>query len=176
MNDLERKLDNLQELVTLIEKSYNSEQLNLHFDYSARADSALFENLYVVGLEAWHAIRMDQSQNTANWFYDFFLLISNVSVKVWDEHTQSKYPQAVIERLALLLVELSTMTNNKEFEGDITSRNHEALANMVLAFQNSGDLINVVIKKAEELNDQNVTDFVKWTLESVKEIENRSPA
>ena len=31
MNNLEKKLDNLQELVRLIEKSYNAEQLNLHF-------------------------------------------------------------------------------------------------------------------------------------------------
>jgi hypothetical protein len=176
MNDLEKKLDDLQERVRLLEKAYNAEQLNLHFDYSTRADSALFEHLYAVGLEAWHKIQAAQSRNTANWFYDFFLLISNVSVKVWDDHTQSKYPQAVIESLAVLLVELSTMTNNQAFEGDITSRNYEALGNVLLAFQNSGDLIKVVIKKAEELNDQNVTDFVNWTLESVSEIENRVPA
>ena len=176
MNNLEKKLDDLQERVRLLEKSYNTEQLNLHFDDSARADSALFENLYAVGLEAWHAIRIAQSQNTANWFYDFFLLISNVAVKVWDDHTQSKYPQAVIERLAILLVELATMTNNKAFKGDITSRNHEALGNILLAFHNSGDLIKVVKKKTEELNDQHMTDFVQWTLESVSEIENKLPA
>lgn len=176
MNDLEKKLDDLQERVRLLEKSYNSEQLNLHFDYSARADSALFENLYVVGLEAWHVIRLAQSRKTAQWFYDFFLLLSSISVKVWDDHAQGKYPQAVIKRLAVLLVELSTMTNNSEFAGDITSCNHAALGNLLLAFNNSGDLSNVVIKKAEEMNDQNVTDFVNWTIESVREVENRPRA
>jgi hypothetical protein len=174
MNNLEKKLDDLQERVRLIERAYNSEQLNLHFDYSARADSALFENLYVVGLEAWHMIRDAQSRKTAHWFYDFFLLISSASAKIWNDHTQSKYPQAVIERLALLLVELSIMTNKKEFEGDIKSRNHEALGNVLLAFNNPGDLRNVVTKKAKEMNDQNVTDFVKWTIESVTAVENRS--
>lgn len=176
MNNLEQKLADLQERVRLLEKAYNSEQLNLHFDYSARADSALFENLYAVGLEAWQMVRMDRSPKTANWFYDFFLLISNISVKVWDDHTQSKYPQAVIARLAVLLVEVSSMTNNPEFEGDIKNRNHEALGNVLLAFHNSGDLIELVIQKAQAMHDQNVTDFVTWTLASVREIEHRQPA
>ena len=176
MNNLEQKLADLQERVRLLEKAYNSEQLNLHFDYAARADSALFENLYVVGLEAWQMIRMERSPKAANWFHDIFLLISNVSVKVWDDHTQSKYPQAVIARLAVLLVEVSSMTNNPEFEGDIKNRNHEALGNVLLAFHNSGDLIDLVLQKAEVMHDQNVTDFVTWTLESVREIEHRQPA
>jgi hypothetical protein len=173
MNDLEKKLDNLQELIGLIEKSYNSEQLNLHFDYSARADPALFENLYVVGLEAWHMVRVNQARKTANWFCDFFLLISNISVKVWDDHTQSKYPQDVIERLAVLLIELSQMTNNKEFEGDITSRNHEALANLLLAFSNDSDLRNLALTTAEEMTDPVVVDFVKRVIGTVEEIEKK---
>ena len=171
MNDLDNILADLQERVRLIERSYNSEQLNLHFDYSARADSTLFENLYAVGLEAWQVIWVAQSRKTAHWFHDFFLLLSSISVKVWDDHTQSKYPQAVIERLALLLVEISQMTNNPAFAGDGRCHNHEALGNLLLAFDNSGALRNVVTKKAQAMNDPNVTNFVKATIESVSEVE-----
>jgi hypothetical protein len=168
MNDFKKTLAELKEQVRAIEASYNPKDLNLHFHRPARTDSALFEKLYAVGLEAWNIVRVNQSQNTLHWFYDFFLLISSASVKILNDHTQNQYPKAVIEQITLLLVDISQMTNNKEFEGDIRSRNLEALTNLLLAF---GNLSSIVRNRAKEMNNQDVNDFVKWAIESVAEYE-----
>ena len=175
-NDLEKDLDNLQERVRSIEKSYNPDDLNLHFDIPARADSALFEDLYSVGREAWNIIQINQSWETSYWFYDFFLLISSASIKILNDKTQKYYSNDVIERLAFLLIEISQMTTKIEFQGDIKKRNYEALANLLLAFNNFSNLRNIVIKMAGEMNNQNVNDFVKWAIETVREIENKGTA
>lgn len=172
-NDPEKILDALQERVRLIEKTYNPEDLNLHFDIPVRTDPALFEDLYAVGLEAWQVVRVNQSSETLHWFYHFFVLISSTSVKIWNDHTQDDYPKDVIERIALLLVEISQMTNNKEFEGDIRSRNHEALTNLLLAFSNFNNLRSIVRNRAKEMNNPDVNDFVRWALAAASEIEKK---
>ncbi len=174
MNDTPKILDDLRERVRSIEKNYNPDHLNLHFDIPIRTDPALFEDLYAVGLEAWNVIRVNQSRETLHWFYDFFVLIGSASVKILNDHTQNEYPKDVIERLTLLLVETSQMTNHRDFEGDIKSRNHEALANLLLAFHNYGDLRNIIFTKSEEMNDANVSNFVKWAIATIRRIENKS--
>lgn len=75
-NALEDTLCHLKERVDLVEKSYNPDHLNLHFDNLVRADPALFEALSSIGHDAWNVIQDNQSWKTSYWFYDFFLLAS----------------------------------------------------------------------------------------------------
>ena len=74
---IEHQLKNLQERVHLVKKSYNPDNLDLHFDFPSRADSTLFEALFSIGQEAWNILENNQSRKTTYWFYDFFLLISS---------------------------------------------------------------------------------------------------
>ena len=138
-SDLEKTLRNLQERVRQIEKSYNPDKSNFHFDIPDHIDPAFFERLYSVGVEAWNLIQVNQSRETSYWFYDFLLLISSASVKILNDNTQNDYPKDVIERLALLLVDISQMTTKKEYEGDILKRHYEALTTLLRAFNNFGD-------------------------------------
>jgi len=170
-NDLEKILSNLQERVDLIEKSYNPDHLNLHFANPVRADSTLFEALFSIGLEAWNVIQINQSYETSYWFYDFFLLINRASIKILNEDTQKSFSKDVIVRLALLLIEISQITTTPEYGGDITKRNQEALANLLLAFNNFSNLRKITITKAKEMNNQNVINFVNRTIEKVIQVE-----
>ena len=172
-NDLEKILSDLTERVDLIEKSYNPDHLNLHFENLVRADSILFEALLSIGLDAWNVIKINQSWETSFWFYDFFLLISRASVKILNDNTQKYISKDVIVRLALLLIEISQISTTRENEGDITKRNFEALANLLLAFNNFSNLKKIVITRAKEMNNQKVINFAKGTIDAIREIEKR---
>lgn len=173
-SDLEKNLRKLQERVQSIDKAYNPDHLNLHFYIPDRTDPELFDDLYTVGVEAWDIIKNNQSRNTSYWFYDFFLLISSASVKILNDKSQNDYPKDEIEKLALLLVEISQMTTQKRFEGDIWKRHYEALATLLQAFNNYSDLGKILKSRAKEMNNQDVVVFVKETTNIVKRMENKS--
>jgi hypothetical protein len=160
----------LKERVDLIEKSYSPYRLNLHFDNLVRADSALFEALLSIGHDAWDVIQINQSWKTSYWFYNLFLLIRRASVRVLNDKTQNYISKDVIVRLALLLIEISQITTTPEYSGDITKRNQEALANLLLTFTNISNFRKVVITRSKEINNQNVINFAKGTIEWARKI------
>ena len=160
-NDFEKILGKLTEQVDLIEKSYNPDHLNLHFDNLVRADPALFDALLSIGRDAWNVIQINRSWETSYWFYDFFQLVSRASVRILIDNTQKYISENVIVQLAFLLIEISQMTTTREYSGDITERNFEALANLFLAFSN---LRKIVLTKAEEMNNQKVINLVQGAI------------
>jgi hypothetical protein len=164
----ERTLSDLTERVYLIGKSYNPDHLNLHFEDLINADSALFEALLSIGRDAWDVIQTNQSWETSYWFYEYFLLISRGSLKILSDNTQEFISKDVIIRLALLLSEISQLTNKTEYGGDIKSRNLEALANLLLAFSN---LRRKVMTRAKVLNNKQVINYAKRTIKYVKKFE-----
>jgi hypothetical protein len=170
-NDLEKILDNFKEQVDLMEKSYNPAHLNLHFENLIRADAKLFKKLLSIGLDAWKVIKINQSWKNAYWFYDFFQLISRGSGRILTENSQKYVSKDVIIQLALLLVEISQMTLTPDYSGDITQRNEEALANLLLAFKNISNLRKMVLTRAKEMNDQNVINFATGAIEMVRRYE-----
>ena len=85
-----------KERIELVEKTYNPDNLNLHFDNFIRSDPALFETLLSIGQEAWRNVQDHQSWETAYWFYDFFLLVSRAAVRTLDDHTQKDLPEDII--------------------------------------------------------------------------------
>lgn len=170
---LENTLSHLKERVDLVEKSYNPDHLNLHFDNLVRADPALFEVLSSIGHDAWNVIQDNQSWKTTYWFYDFFLLTSRASVKILNSKTQRSIPKIVIKRLALILLEISQMTTKAEYGGDITKRNLEALANLLLAFNSFINLEEILITRAKEMNNEKVLNFAKRAIEWARQVENQ---
>ena len=170
-NNPKKELENLLVRIRRIEGSYNPDQLNLHFDMPVRVDLSLFEELFSIGVEAWDIIKVNQTWHNSYWFYGFFLLISSASLKVLNDQTQKLFSNDVIVRLVLLITEISQMTTTLEYGGDITKRNHEALGNLLLAFNTMSNLRRIVISKANETGNQEVIDFIQWTIERVRQVE-----
>jgi hypothetical protein len=167
-------LNSLSDRIDLIEKAYNPEGLNLHFDNPPSIELTLFEELLPIGQEAWDIIQNHMSWETSYWFYDFFLLIARASLNILNDKTQYSIPTEVIEKLVILLVDIEQITTVDEYSGDITKRNYEALGNMFLSFDKKGDLQKVALKRANEINTPDVIRFTKNTIKSVKEIEKKS--
>jgi hypothetical protein len=172
-NAFENALSHLKERVDLVEKSYNPDQLNLHFDNLVRADPALFEALSSIGYDAWNVTKDNQSWKTSYWFYDFFLLTSRASVKILDDKNQRNIPEIVIKQLALILIEISQITTKAEYSGDITKRNLEALANLLLTFNGFINLEEILITRAKEMNNEKVLNFSKRAIEWARQVENQ---
>ena len=170
-NSPEKELENLRERIHRIEESYNPDRLNLHFNMPVHANSSLFEELFSIGLEAWDIIKANQSRETSYWFYNFFLLISSASLKILNDKNQKSFKDDAIVRLVLLITEISQMTTTPEYRGDMVKRNHEALGNLLLAFNNMSNLRSIVIKKANEMENQEVINFIEWTIERVEQVE-----
>ena len=170
-NDLEKILENLTERVNLLLGFYNPDELNLHFENIEYADAALFEALLSIGQDAWKVIQVNQTRETSYWFYDFFQLVARGSVRVLIDDFQKYISEDVIVRLALLLCEISQMTSKDEFGGDITSRNYEALANLLLAFR---DIRKTVMIRAKQLNNQQVINYAKRMIKMVREDEKKN--
>ena len=164
-------LNSLSDRLELIKKGYNPAGLNLHFDNPPPIDLALFEELLPIGQGAWNVIQNHISRETSYWFYDFFLLIARASLNILNDKTEYSIPAEVIEKLVILLVDIEQMTTRVEYQGDITKRNYEALANMLLIFDKKGDLKKLALKRANEINIPDVIRFTKDTIKSVKEIE-----
>ena len=162
-----------KERIDLVEKIYNPENLNLHFDDLIRADPALFEALLSLGQEAWCNVQDNQSWETAYWFYDFFLLVSRAAVRTLGDHTQKDIPEDIIKQLAKLVLELSQMTTVPDHSGDITKRNREALANLYLAFNKSYNIGEFLSTRAKEINNNRVTNITQSAIEWARRIENK---
>ncbi len=169
-NDLEKNLSVLTERVKLIEDYYNPDELNLHFENLKYADSALFEALLSIGQDAWKIIQNNPSWETSYWFYDFFQLVSRGSGKILTDHYQEYISEDVVVRLALLLSEISQLTNTPDYGGDITSRNWEALVNILLAF---GNIRKIFLTRVKELNNQEVINRAKSAIKDVKQFEKK---
>src|SRR5512141_1659910 len=98
-------LSHLEERLRAVEAECNPEHENLHFGVRVRVSPALLQALYDIGLEAWQAVRDHQSWEAAFWFYDWFLLIANICLEIWNAKTQEEYRPRLGTQLALLLVE-----------------------------------------------------------------------
>jgi hypothetical protein len=169
-NDLEKTLSVLTERVKLIEEYYNPDELNLHFENLKYADAALFEALLSIGQDAWRIIQNNQSWKTSYWFYDFFQLVSRGSGRILSDNYQEYISEDVVVRLALLLSEISQLTNAPDCGGDITERNWEALVNILLAF---GNIRKNFLIRAKELNNQEVIKRAKSAIKYVKQFEKK---
>jgi len=88
-----------------------------------------------------------------------------------NDKNQKSFKDDAIVRLVLLITEISQMTTTPEYRGDMVKRNHEALGNLLLAFNNMSNLRSIVIKKANEMENQEVINFIEWTIERVEQVE-----
>jgi hypothetical protein len=161
----------LEDRVRAIEAAYNPDKLDLHFGILAQADDALFAALHSIGREAWDVIRLHQSG--AHWFYSWFLLITGGSLRARKDLMQAAVSRDVIVGLAVLLIEISGMTEKLELQGDITKRNHEALAGLMVAFGGSSSLINTVRAAVNAMHDPRALECFEGAIASARDIEQR---
>ncbi len=164
-------LEDLAERCRLLEAECNPEGGNLHFGPQVHASPAVLAALYDIGTPAWRAVENHQSGRALFWFYDWFLLVANVSLQIWRDNTQEEYADAPVTQLALLLVEISQMTVQEKYPGDIQKRHYEALAHVLLAFGKSHRLVGIVTARAKETMNEHVIGFVRGTIGAVQRIE-----
>ena len=161
-------LRKLKSRIDLIEKLYNPDDLNLHFDNLTHADCVLFEALLSIGEEAldiqfsMYKEALDQHSYVdysydGYWFYDLFQLISRGSYRLLIDGGQSSISLMIVERLVVFLVEAAQITTM--IEGDITKRNIEALVNLLLAFYDHKKLLDIARTTANNLNEIKVIEF-----------------
>jgi hypothetical protein len=166
-------LKKLKSRIDLIEKLYNPDGLNLHFDNLTHADCVLFEALLLIGKEAldiqlsMYKEALDQHHYVdysydGYWFYDLFQLISRGSYRLLIDGGQSSISLMIVERLVVFLVEAAQITTM--IEGDITKRNIEALANLLLAFYDHKKLLDIARTTANNLNEIKVIEFTNSSI------------
>jgi hypothetical protein len=139
-----------------------------------RTSPAVLEELYNIGSEAWRAVEDHQSPQALFWFYDWFLLVADVTLQIWNNNTQRPYSDALATRLALLIFEISQMTTKREYLGDIQKRLFEALVHVLLAFGKFPDLLDKVTSRAQETRNERVIGFVSDTIEAAREIDRKA--
>lgn len=162
-------LDSLSDRIRLIEKAYNPEGLNLHFDNPPPIDIALFEELLPIGQEAWNIIQNHISWETYYWFYKYFELIARASLNVLNNKSKHSISTEVIKKLVVLLVDITQMTSITNIMGaDITKRHHEALGNMLIIFDRRGELKKLALKRGNEINIPDVIEFTKYIINFVE--------
>jgi hypothetical protein len=169
-----KALNHLADQIDLIEKAYNPDRLNLHFDNLPSWDVALFEELLSIGEQVWKIIKNNKFFETDPWFYRFFLLLSSASLSVFSDKAQYLISIEVIEKLVILLVDFYQITTTKEHYGDITKRNHESLGNMILAFGIDENLQKLALNRANKIAVPEVIKFTEYTIQRVKEIKKNS--
>jgi hypothetical protein len=157
-----------------IEKKYNPNDDNLHFDCLQKADVALFRELLSLSRAGLKKVeRYDDFFSSASlyadgmFWYDLFLMISAASRGIMDKEAKSEIPQDLIYDLTDILIQI--IKYSAVHPGDITKRNHEALGNTLLAFY-SKDLVKFIRKKKNAIDSKAAKDFIIWTLKRVEEV------
>lgn len=173
--DLEIELRKFEDQVNQIEKIYNPDQRNLHFENLNKADLTLFESLLSIGNGVRGIVKGKISRDIPYRFYDFFQLIARGSTTIWDEKNQKSISKDVVISLAVLLVELSELSTSNRLLGDIYKRNHEALVNLLLAFYCYPELRDIVRMKAIATSNPDVIKFIDWVFDTIKQYELKNP-
>jgi hypothetical protein len=165
---LRAKLDEL-------ENAYNPGRGNLHFTSLERVDSALFASLLGLAREGMGLVREHREFFSTRDLYDdgmvwynLFLLVSSAGAcRARAKGTQDKIPPETIMELAETLVDISEFTTATFC--DILKRNHEALANLLLAFH-SPALVESARKRARDTGLKRVEEFVDYTVRAAEQL------
>jgi hypothetical protein len=167
--------DELNNQLIQLERKYNPQKTNLHFEYDAipNVDEQLFYELLKLSRKAIEIIkdepdrysnRTPYARGLFDFWYEFFLIISSASIRVKKSANSDHFPKDKIYGIIEGLIDIS------EFSiivlGDLYFRNREALGNTLLAFY-SDDLINMVKKKKTTIKSKNVRGFLDDTVKAV---------
>lgn len=160
----------------LLEKKYNPEGKNLHFEAIPKTDEELFDSLQQLSVKAIEIVKKDghrYSNKTAyadvmfDFWYDFFLIISAASSRVIESANADDFPQDVIYRIVADLIDISEFSTI--VLGDLYKRNYEALGNTLIAFYNK-DLIASVQKKRDSVSSKTAKGFLDVVLKGVARV------
>jgi len=94
------------------------------------------------------------------------LIISAAALKVKADKKQQEIPGNIVEELTKLLVDMVEFSMPG---GDVVKRNHEAIGNTLCCFYNSA-LLNLVRERSRSTGDNEIIDFVEWTIGRVEEV------
>jgi len=159
---------NIKFTLKKIEKKYNPQNDNLHFNAIQKADLNLFSELLKLTHDGLRKVNRNRDFFLKNslyaddmFWYDLFLMVSSASIGIQKNKNQKEIPARIITGIVDNLISISKYST--ENGGDITKRNYEALANTLIAFYNK-DLIDKVHKKRELMSSGPIRDFLDWTL------------
>lgn len=163
----------LRSRLKLIERRYNPDDKNLHFECFAYGDVDLYPQLLSLATDGLKAARRHHAyfENRSLYpdemfWYDLFLAISAAANKVRTDKAQPYIPKTFVDQLLVCLVQIARYSTING--GDITLRNHEALGNTLLAFY-SNDRVRVVRREAASLPAP-VKRLVKDAIRRVEEL------
>jgi len=168
-----------------LEKKYNPEVKNLHFEAIPRTDVELFNTLLQLSARAMEIVKEDEHRYSRNtdyalamfdFWYDFFLIINAASNRVLESSNADEFPKEAIYRIIEDLIDVSEFSTI--VLGDLYKRNCEALGNTLLAFYKK-DLIVSVQKKRDSVTSEMTKGFLDTVLKGVAKIrdnkQERSP-
>jgi hypothetical protein len=161
----------LRKLMNSVEKEYNPDGKNLHFEQLAQGDDYLFDKLLKLSSVGLQTVRKHHDffikgrlYSDNMYWYDLCLLISAAS---GIGNTLTYVPKNSLEGIVKNLVEISEYATATG--GDMWKRNHEALGNILIAFYDEA-LIKMAINQSKLVGLNRVKDFVKDTISSVEEV------
>jgi hypothetical protein len=157
-----------------VEKVYNPQKLNLHFDALQRADAGLYKELLILTREGLEKVKShgDYFSNHALYddgmfWYDLFLVISAAALSIVRNGKKTNIPQNVVMELIENLVEISTYST--VHTGDIVKRNYDALGNTLIAFF-SEEILELVHKRKKALSSEKAKELIEYSIKSVIEL------
>lgn len=156
-----------------LEHAYNPENQNLHWDVVVNADRKLFERLERLAREGLRKVRKHHAYFLSHdlyddgmFWYDLLLLISAAARGVLTKAFE-RIPLILAKRLAVIVTDLSEYT---VLGGDMTLRNRETLANLLLAFP-SDSLRVLLLGRGKQLDNQAVMQFLQHVFAEVQKVQ-----
>ena len=172
-NNIEDDFKIIHSELRKLEKIYNPYEKNLHFFNLEKVDDKLYSQLLSLAREGLATVQKHRDYFSSHvlyddgmFWYDLFLIISAAALKVKADKKQQEIPGNIVEELTKLLVDMVEFSMPG---GDIVKRNHEALGNTLYCFYNS-TLLNLVREWSRSNGDNEIIDFVEWTIGRVEEV------
>jgi hypothetical protein len=155
--------EQLHDQIKSVEKEYNPKSENLHFSQLVKADNALFYELLKLAQSGLDKVRLHHDffiwgrlYDDGMFWYELCLLISSSAMTA--KIQKSSISKRVIKEIVKILVDISQYATATG--GDMWKRNHEALGNTLIAF-NDDDLIKAAIDQGDLVGLCRVKDFVR---------------
>jgi hypothetical protein len=164
-----------------LERKYNPQGVDLHFECLAFGDAELFPSLVKIARKGWRgvagngALRRGSSMPGGRarlpvggfeFWYSLFQVTSGAAVRVAKDGAAAYVPAAIVKDFVSILVETARFTVADG--GDLFKRNYEALAFMLTTFQ-SKDLVQFVRRHANKCGT-NAKALVKVSLSAAKPV------
>lgn len=178
--EIKAVFESLTDQLLTIQNQYYPNGDNLYFDGLTSVDIKLFYELRRISRQGIKIVESDDqrySNKTAyaysmhDYWYTYFLLVSKSSQRVLDSSQQHDIPIEVITDIVDDLIFISGFSTI--VLGDIYSRNLEALANTLIAFQGV-EMLKHVEQQRQRIDCKKISHFLDNTLKVISTARNHN--